>query len=329
MTRRLLITGASGFIGTNLVEHLTQEGDEVLNLDLERPRNRVHDRFWRSVDLLDAAAVRSAIETFDPSHLVHLAARTDLDGATASDYPANTTGADHVLDAAASSTALQRIIIASSMLVCPNGHTPSGPTDWCPDTAYGASKAAMERSVRARHDLSAPWVLVRPTSIWGPWFGEPYRPFFETVLGGRYVHPGSRRVEKALGYVGNTCTQISAMLDDDRFDGEVVYLCDDPPYSIGEWADCIADAAGRRRPRHVPVGLLRAAARGGDAARRTGLVRHPPLTTFRLDNMLTSSRFDVSALTSLTGPLPHTLADGVRHTLNWLETGSDPTKPGV
>ena len=319
MTRRILVTGGSGFIGTNLVDHFRAQGDLVVNLDRDPPRDPTHARSWESIDLLDGSAVVDAVRRFGPTHVVHLAARTDLDGTSPDDYRVNVDGTAHLLDALHTAPELRRTIIASSMLVCRNGYVPRGPDDYCPTTPYGASKRDLELLVRSRDDHPAPWVIVRPTSIWGPWFGEPYRPFVEAVRRGRYVHPGRRRVHKALGYVGNLAFQVDTLLASDRFDRDVVYLCDDPPYSIGEWADALADGARRARPRHVPVPLLALAARAGDLARRSRLVRHPPLTSFRLANMLTESRFDIGALTELTGPLPHPLADGVARTLAWLD----------
>lgn len=51
--------------------------------------------------------------------------------------------------------------------------------------------------------VDLPWVLVRPTSIWGPWFDVPYRNFFLSVARRRYVHPAGKRIHKSFGFVGN------------------------------------------------------------------------------------------------------------------------------
>lgn len=321
MTRRVLVTGGSGFIGTNVVAHCLARGDDVVNLDLGVPRCADHRHLWEAVDLRDPVGVRRAVRRCAPTHVVHLGARTDLAGGHVDDYAANTTGTEVLLDALGPASDLRRAVLASSMLVCRNGYTPTSAHDYCPTTAYGESKQRMEEIVRQWQPSGVGWVLVRPTSIWGPWFGEPYRSFFETVLRGRYVHPGSKRVDKALGYVGNTVAQIDALLDDrsGRLDGSTVYLCDHPPYSIAEWADTIARLAGRRRPPVVPVVLFRAAARVGDVLQRSGRVAAPPITSFRLENMLTGSSFSTEDLDALTGPLPFTMESGVRATLAWLD----------
>ena len=178
-----------------------------------------------------------------------------------------------------------RTVVASSRLVCRLGYEPRSDEDYCPTTAYGASKVETERIVRATTDL--PWVLVRPTSIWGPWFGVPYRDFFLNVARGRYVHPAGRRIEKSFGYVGNTTWQLHRLMTAHPADvlGRTFYLGDDPPIEVLDLARRISATLGRRAPRTVPLPLLRSAAIAGDVAERAGV--RAPLTSFRLDNLLT------------------------------------------
>jgi len=314
MTRRTVITGGSGFIGTNLVGSLLGAGHEVVNIDIAAPRDRSHRPVWRSADVADRSALARIVADVRPTHVVHLAARTDLGGTTANDYAVNPVGTANLLAVLDDIAELQRVVVASSLLVCRNGYLPTSDIDYCPTTAYGRSKQHVEELVRG---WPGPWVITRPTSVWGPWFGTPYRDFFDRVLAGRYVHPGRRRVDKAFGFVANTVVQIEALLDRGP-SGTTHYLADRPAYRIDELADEIADAAGRRRPRRVPVAALRVAALVGDAARRMRLWSEPPLTRFRLENMLTASAYPSEQLDRLVGPLPHTMAEGVGVTLDWM-----------
>lgn len=97
---RILVTGGSGFIGTNLVELFASRGDEVLNLDIAAPRNSAHHSFWQSGDLLDGAGLRSLVLDFDPEVIFHMGVRTDLDGWSVDDYGANTVGVENLIAAA-------------------------------------------------------------------------------------------------------------------------------------------------------------------------------------------------------------------------------------
>src|ERR1700744_3321762 len=75
---RIIVTGGSGFIGTNLVEALTSAGVSVLSLDIKPPKNPAHVHVYRTCDILDDCTLERLMREFKPDALVHRAARTDL-----------------------------------------------------------------------------------------------------------------------------------------------------------------------------------------------------------------------------------------------------------
>jgi nucleoside-diphosphate-sugar epimerase len=315
----ILITGGSGFIGTNLVEHYRGLGHAVRNIDIAPPRNPAHQGLWRQGDITRPASLEAALGGFSPQRVVHLAARTDLQEKRYLDgYDANIAGVRNVVRLCAGMPALERVLFASSMLVCRNGYRPRHDLDYCPDTLYGSSKVMGERIVRDAVELAGRWAILRPTSIWGPWFGAPYRTFFLTIARGRYVQPRGVAIRKALGYVGNSVRQIASLLEGpESVCGGVFYLADYPDYRIDEWAGCIQRTLQAPRILNVPLLLLQLGAAAGDWLNASGWVE-PPLTRFRLRNMLTASSFDMSRLQSLSGPLPFDLENAVRRTVDWL-----------
>lgn len=320
-TARVLITGGSGFIGTNLVEHFSAQGAQVLSLDSGAPRNAKHLKYWRQLNLLDGPGLSLTVNEFDPHFVLHMGARTDLNGKTVSDYSANTVGTANLIDALVPLKSLQRVIFTSSRLVCRIGYQPTSDDDYCPSTPYGESKVEGERLVRERgRGIPCPWMIVRPTSIWGPWFDIPYKTFFLTIAKGRYFHPGGGAIYKSFGFVGNTIYQLQHLLDADggHVHGKTVYLADYPPIEVSEMANEIQRATGAPSIRLIDLKWLKLAARCGDIMKHLGW-NNPPLTSFRLANLRTEMIYDVRPLQAIVGPLPFSMQQGINATVKWLQ----------
>ncbi len=315
--QRILITGGSGFIGTNLISEIqTRPGVSVANLDIAEPKMKAQRHLWRFCDVRDGFNLEKLIREFDPDAIVHLAARTDLDGRTSSDYSTNTDGIARLLEALTSVDFVGPAVFASSMYVCRPGYAPTSDTDFQPHTAYGESKVVGEQLIRAANPRF-PWVIVRPTSIWGPWFGIPYIDFFNMVLAKRYVNIANNDTRKTYGYVGNTVAQILTILNNAEIvRSKAIYLGDGPAYVINEWADEIADFVPYRVAR-VPRLMLKALAIIGDIG---GLLRVPfPMSSFRLRNLTTDNVHDLRPIEGLMGrTLPYTRQQGNTITVDWL-----------
>lgn len=319
-SRKFLVTGGSGFIGTNLVQMLLDRGDVVCSLDTRPPQNPAHRSVWKYADLTDGLALTAAVRAFAPSHVLHMGARTDLGGRRLEDYACNVAGVGNLIAALTGCGSLSRVLFASSRMVCRIGGQPRSDTEYSPNTVYGQSKVEGERLVRRRAG-ALPWILVRPASIWGPWFGVPYRTFFLAVANGRYVHPRGRTIHKSFGYVGNTVCQLDRLLLVPEVSaplGRTLYVADYPPLEVSQWAQLIRDAVDGKRVRSAPIPAMRAAARAGDWLRSMGW-REPPLTSFRLANMLTEMVYDMAPLRAATGDPPLVnLKRGVDETIEWL-----------
>jgi hypothetical protein len=99
--------------------------------------------------------------------------------------------------------------------------------------------------------------------------------------------------------------------------GRTMYMADYPPLEVRRWAETIRRELGARPVREVPLGVLRAGARAGDLARKAGWAE-PPLTSFRLDNLLTNMVYDTAPMQEIVGALPYSADEGVRITVEWM-----------
>lgn len=313
---KILLTGASGFIGTNLLQHLLSDND-VLNLDIHIPKIESHNVYWKSVDITDYTILRNAVLDFNPDYIIHLAARTDLDGHSIEDYSANTVGVENLMRIIQELPNLKKVVITSSMLVCHSGYYPQTQFDYSPTTLYGESKVETERQVW-KNKPACDWAIIRPTSIWGPWFGVPYRNFFDMVIAHRYFHVGDRGCTKTYGYVGNSIYQIEKILFSDTSDEKhkVFYIGDNPPTNIEEWGDEIAGELGYRIIK-MPYFVIKCAAIVGDCLRKINI--NFPMTSFRLRNMTTNNIINLEDTYHLAPNPPYSRIDGIKKTLMWLK----------
>ena len=316
---RILVTGGSGFIGTNLVEYFLSKGVQVLNVDIAPPRLPKHDPYWRNVNILDIGNLRAQVGEFSPSHIVSLAAQTGTNdrGRKLEDYATNIQGVKNIIEAAKSSQSLERTIFTSSMIVCSIDYHPKSENDYCPDTLYGESKMLGEKIVREVGDVPYSWLIVRPSGIWGPWFDVPYKSLFSMISKGLYVHPGDSDVNQSLGFVGNTVRQLDRLLQAPRGEvhGKTFYLADYPPINVRVWVDLIQQAFGAPKIREVPVWALKMVARAGDVMKLVGW-DVPPLSSSRLKNMVASFVVDLDPI--VTDNLPYQLEEAVRVTVDWM-----------
>ncbi len=322
---KILITGGSGFIGTHLVSALLQRGDNVINLDTIEPKLKEHRQYWKNVDICNAPALTDAIESFQPDTVIHLAARTDLRGKSLAEYKSNTLGVENLLNALEKCSPSIRVIFTSSMYVCRPGKKPLTDDDYDPHTIYGESKVQTEKIIRQRQPAYT-YCIIRPTSIWGPHFGEPYKLFFSMVLGKKYFHLGKKACRKTYGYVENTIAQVFQLLEanDELINGKVFYLGDYEPYDITEWANEIGTIAGIKIPT-IPFAVFRIAAYFGDALKTIGITF--PMTSFRLSNMTTDNIYDLTPIRSIAPQLPVNRSEGTRRTVRWMKTGETEPRP--
>ena len=316
----ILITGGSGFIGTNLLDYYVSCGHRVVNLDIQKPRNIDHYKFWIEVDILNKSELDQVISEINPNIIFHLAARTDLDGKNPRDYLVNTKGVKNIVSSINMAKNIDYVVFASSMLVCKLGYKPKHSDDYCADTEYGRSKVQGEIIIK-NACLKVPWTIVRPTSIWGPWFDIPYKNFFEVIEKGLYIHPSGVKVYRSYGFVLNTVHQLQNIVlqTSNTLLNKTIYLADYEPVELFDWSMEIRNAIGRSgRIKRVPVFIFKILALLGDLLKIFGW-KNPPMTSFRLNNMLTQSHLNTDMLSSYCPSLPYDMKKGVQITCEWMK----------
>ncbi|MBO6526344.1 NAD(P)-dependent oxidoreductase [Erythrobacter sp.] len=323
---RVLVTGSSGLIGRWTCDLLHHEGHDVMGIDFRPKPPATADWAFSLCDLLDRKALIRLVSGYAPTHVLHLAARTDLDGSTIEDYAVNVQGMSNLLAAVANTPTIVRAVYTSSQLVCKVGHVPASDDEYLPNTVYGKSKVETERLVREANGGGVIWSLARPTTVWGPHMSDHYKSLITHIEKGRYFHSGRGALYKSYSYVGNIAYQYMRLLEANNAEvnGKVFYLADYEPLSLRDYVNTLSRELGVRQPITIPLALARLLAAVGDAIGALGL--RFPYNSFRLNNIRTEYVFDMSLTKSVCGPLPFEFEDGVKATVAWhrsTHNGSD------
>ena len=318
---KILITGASGFIGTNAIDHFERKGHDLFNYSLHPPLDERQKKYWHKGDILDSTQTKATFQEFQPDWVLHLAARAECDENTTVEqgYKVNIQGTKNVLDAVRATPSIVRVIITSSQFVCRPGRLPKSDDDYFPETVYGQSKVFTEK-LTLEANLSSCWTIIRPTNIWGPWHMRYRREFWRVVQRGLYFHPGRQPVIRCYGYVKNVVDQIDRIFNApvEKVNRQTIYL-GDPPVDLYDWTNGFSRALVGHDVRVIPRSVMRLLALIGDIP--TVLLGRPFLiNSSRFRSMTTDYETPMARTFQLLGENPYNLDEGISETVKWLQS---------
>jgi len=179
MSERVLVTGASGFAGSHLVDSLAADGLEVFAWRRPggTPPREVRGTTWQEVDVLDRAAVRTALILARPTAVYHCAGAAHVGrsfGSTLRTFEANVRGTHNIIEGLRETTMEARLLIPSSATVYASAGEPLDEDHAVkPASPYALSKLAQEMA-GADNPGGPPVVIARAFNHVGPrqdpWF---------------------------------------------------------------------------------------------------------------------------------------------------------------
>ena len=244
MSRRIAVTGASGFIGRHVTAHLAAHGDEALAV--RRPFER--------------AALLQALRGADA--VVHLAGV--VSAVREQEY--FTANVDGTWAIAGAARAAGVPLIHISSLAAAGPASPLAPRSEddppSPINAYGRSKLDGERVIAATDGLR--WTILRPGVVYGPG-DRALLPVFRLALRGILPLVGRTDAAYTFIHVADLVRVITAAVDTPAA-GEVMFVGHPHPVTTRELLEGVrAAAGGRGHLMRIPLAVTRLAALGGDA----------------------------------------------------------------
>jgi len=169
---KVLVTGATGFVGSHVVDVLLDHGHEVFYIARSTSNMRWlegKDATFVNGSLFDVSSLQAAVSNMDA--IIHVAGLTAAKN-EAEFLKGNLEATQNLLDAVrAYNPDLQKFVHISSLTVCGPARSLETPTtedqhELRPLTAYGRTKKLAEDVVRSADDIA--WTIIRPPAVYGP-----------------------------------------------------------------------------------------------------------------------------------------------------------------
>lgn len=331
MSSTVVVTGAGGWLGQNLVRALTDRDrvrclvhapDEGPPLELVSPNVEVV-----AGDVRDPAVADRLFDGLPTGATVfHAAAIIHPGGGRTRDlFDVNVGGTQLVLDRARRAGAGRFVHVSSNSPFGTNPHpehrfTEDSPED--PYLAYGRSKLEAEQLVQrahAREDVET--VVVRPPWFYGPFQPERQSTWFRTVRTGRFPLVGDGTQRRSMVFTGNLVHGLLQAEASERAPGNAYWIADPEPYELREILETVRAACAAEglevtgSIRSIPLAAARAAEAADRLLQQQGRYVQAVHVLGELGHTIAC---DVSRARDEIGYRPETtLLDGMRASIRW------------
>ncbi|GGG03221.1 NAD-dependent epimerase/dehydratase family protein [Pontibacter amylolyticus] len=325
MKERVLITGASGFVGHHLVEAAVQAGLEVYAA--VRPSSDIAHLQpfgirYTSLDFTDTQALVKELEGKQYQYIIHAAGITKA--RTEQEYNQVNAGYTQKLAQAAleANIPLKKFVFISSLAalgpVVYNDSTPIHEQSKAqPVTAYGKSKLLAEQYLAELEEL--PLVVLRPTAVYGPREKDIFI-VLKTLNLGLEPYIGSKPQWLSFVYVKDLARAVMQALGADIHHASY-NVSDGNSYDRYALATITKRILGRKSVRvHLPMGVVRAMAHVMEAA-YAGSSNTPALNQEKLNELAAENwNCSIDRIRQDLGFVPaYDLEKGLAQTLKWYK----------
>lgn len=251
----ILLTGASGFIGSHFHNYLPSK--DIINLDLVEPSFSYQSTFVKG-DIRVENDVRKAIRGNDIKSIISLAAKHHDFGIGHDEYFDTNEDGTRVICKVASEFNINEIIFYSSVAVYGiRDEVSTERLEPKPDAPYGKSKLAGEKVLVewAKENPDRKVLIMRPTLVFGKNNMANMHNLIKQIDSGLYFHLGKAETIKSIAYVENL-VQATLFLKERMKPGVSIYnYADEPQLSTREISNVIAETLNKKIRLSIPKTL--------------------------------------------------------------------------
>jgi len=266
MKKKVLITGASGFVGSHLVEAAVKEGFDVFAA-VRSSSNIKHlaslPVTWVTLSMSDVKQLTAELAEQHYDFIIHCAGSTKAKTESDYNYVNAELSRNLAIAAVNAGIPLKKFVFVSSLAALgpivyndPQyiraDHLPA------PVTAYGKSKLLAEQYLKVIEKL--PLVIVRPTAVYGPREKDIFI-ILKTINSGLEPYIGRTPQKLSFIYVRDLVKVLLSVLREDAAPGRSYNVSDGQVYSKYELADIMKSITRKKTYKfHIPIPLVSAIA---------------------------------------------------------------------
>ena len=316
MSNKVCLIGASGFVGTRLIDVIK---DEFSVKNFDKNQSHFHDEITSIGDVRNQHELHVALAGVDTVVLLAAEHRDDVSPVSLY-YDVNVQGTRNVLNAMREN-GVKNIIFTSSVAVY--GLNKKNPTEDHPQDPfnhYGKSKWQAEEVLREwfheapeEHSLT----IIRPTVIFGERNRGNVYNLLKQIASGKFAMVGSGTNFKSMAYVGNIVSFIKYKLQKITVGYEVYNYVDKPDLNMNELVAEVENSLSKKIPSvHLPypLGML-----GGYCfdilSKVTG--KKYSISSVRVKKFCATTQFDASKVHNSGFEAPYSLSQGLDRTLKY------------
>ena len=250
--KRYAVTGAAGFVGGRLANHLLDEGHVVVAIvrnESQAQSLAARGAIIKLADIRDTDQLSTAFEACDG--VFHLAALFNNPDKSWDDYRAvNVQGSINIVNVA-KKLGIKRVVHCSTVGVATEAEPPPyserTPYSPQPDDKYEVTKCEAEQAfIKTATENDISFSVIRPAQVYGPGDRSKAK-FYKLVRKGIIVSPGKTR--KHLIHVDDLCRSFVLAMTHPAADGEVFLIAGDSSTALTELISMVAVALDVDEPR--------------------------------------------------------------------------------
>lgn len=259
MNKKVLVTGAAGFIGSHVCDHLVNAGYNVITMDDLSGgfEDNVNPKaVFVKGSITDAELVNSLFEEHRFEYVFHLAAYA-AEGLShfirRFNYTNNLIGSINLINASINTGTVKCFVFTSSIAVYGKNQLPMTEALMpAAEDPYGVSKLAVELDLKAAHEMfGLNSIIFRPHNVYGERqnIGDPYRNvvgiFMNQVMQGKKLTLfGDGMQTRAFSHIDDVAPVIAKSIEMKEAYNQIFNIGADTPYTVKELATLVCNAFG-------------------------------------------------------------------------------------